>query len=1202
MATDKQKEDGKPRKKCHRRNLQIEEFPTFTKWLGPRGRSSSHDDTSSKSYKRGVPYPPIRRIPRDSSRGGGGVVACDVPKEDGVAIGESISARGGCCCWQRSKSTQRECGLNFHFSLRKSKVVTNVSEDVAAGVSDVREEQVVEAGAVINREGCRCRCSPTFLICGRRKVSPTGVPYFPEKRSGRRNSRSTRRRCSPVVDAPNLHKEEGPATDGPGVLKEEVATSCPDLVKEGEAIAAPGPCKEGSGSCCSQWKCLPSFPMCGRKLSVVEEEATIEEEVSVDDPNGPEVEEVANGPELVKEGEATVAPALCKEGSESCSQWKCSQSIPMCERKVATGEEELTVVDIPNLLEVEVANGPELVKEGEATDAPAPCKKSGSCCSQWKCLPTFPMCGRKVATGKEELTVVDVPNLLEVEEVANGPELVKEGEATDSPGPCKKRSGSCCSQWKCLPAFPMCGRKVATGKEELTVVDVPNLLEVEEVANGPELVKEGEATDSPGPCKKRSGSCCSQWKCLPAFPMCGRKVATGKEELTVVDVPNLLEVEEVANGPELVKEGEATDSPGPCKKRSGSCCSQWKCLPAFPMCGRKVATGKEELTVDDVPNLPEVEEVANGPGLVKEGEATVAPDPCKKRSGSYCSRWKCLPAFPMCGRKGATGKEELTVVDVPNSPEVEVVANGPELVKEGEATVAPGPCKEESGNCFSQWKCLPSFPMCGRKLSVVEEEVTVDDLNVPEVANRPYLAKEGEATVGPDPRKEGSGCCSPRLKEVSELQIRSSKVAAGKQEMTVDVPNVPEVEEVANDVVNKQKKEVVGDPNTGEAVASCGSSSNRNKEEEKINASVPELHKKGSGCCWFKWMPAFLICGSKVVSDVPNPSREEKVVAGDSDIQKEGVGAAAAAAAADADANWEVQSKSARQGSCWPFQCCTIWWPSKLLCTGGMDVNASNHQEEEQEAPLGDNEEKVVDVLTVKHNEKGAAMVVPDLHEEDGTVADEQVAAVDIPVPRKEEEESAGDTPDLIQKEKKVSSGKEEEENVGSVVSDSGKEEGGCCCCLKHGGKEDGCSRRDRDRGRRQSSNSREGCWPFQICGKGWLGLPTFLICGRRKRLSDSISSDGNGVSVSDINVVVAVAGTSSVLAIAGTSGGLATIDSSKSIPMPGCGWYSKPPRRRSVSIDKEEGDSRCSKSSKRRRGWFRRSGRKEKEGKERKR
>ncbi|XP_022922694.1 uncharacterized protein LOC111430613 isoform X3 [Cucurbita moschata] len=953
-TTDKQKEDGKPKKKCHRRNLQIEEFPTFTKWLGPRGRSSSRDDTSSKSYKRGVPYPPVRRIPRDSSSGGGGVVACDVSKEDGgVAIGESISARGGCCCWQRSKSTQRECGLNFHFSLRKSKVVTNVSEGVAAGVSDVREEQVVEAGAVINREGCGCRCSPTFHICGRRKVPPTGVSYLPEKRSGRRKSRSIRRRGLPVVDAPNLHKEEGPATDGPDVLKEEVATSCPDLVKEGEAIAAPGPCKEGSRSCCSQWKCLPSFPMCGRKLSVVEEEVTIEEEVSVYDPNGPEVEEVANGPESVKEGEATIAPAPCKEGSESCSQWKCSPSIPMCERKVATGEEELTVVNVPNLLDVEVANGPELVQEGEATDAPSLCKRSGSCCSQWKCLPAFPMCGRKVATSKVELTVVDIPNLLEVEEVANGPELVKEGVATGSPGPYKKRSGSCCSQWK----------------------------------------------------------------------------------------------------------------------------------------------------------------------------------------------------------------------------------------------------------------CLPSFPTCGRKLSVVEEEVTVDDPNVPEVANRPDLAKEGEATVAPDPRKEGSGCCSPRLKDVSEFQIRNSKVAAGKQEMTVDVPNVLEVEEVANDVVNKQKKEVDGDPNTGEAVASCSSSSNLHEEEEKINASVPELHKNGSGCGWFKWMPSFLICGSKVVSDVPNPSREEKVVAGDSDIQ-EGVGAAAVAvaAAADSDADWEAQSKSARQGSCWPFQCCTIWWPSKLLCTGGMDVNASNHQEEEQEEPLSDNKEKVVDVLTVKHNEKGAAMGVPDLHEEDGTVADKQVAVVDIPVPRKEEKESAGDTLDLIQKEKKASSGKEEEENVGSVVSDSGKEEGGCCCSFKHGGKEDGCSRRGSGSGRhrRQSSNSREGCWPFQICGKGWLGLPTFLICGRRKKLSDSIASAGNGVSVSDIsNVVVAVAGTSSVLAVAGTSGILATINSSKSMPMPmpGCGcWYSKPPRRRSVSIDKEEGDSRCSKSSKRRRGGSRRSGRKEKEGKERKR
>ncbi|XP_022922695.1 uncharacterized protein LOC111430613 isoform X4 [Cucurbita moschata] len=879
-TTDKQKEDGKPKKKCHRRNLQIEEFPTFTKWLGPRGRSSSRDDTSSKSYKRGVPYPPVRRIPRDSSSGGGGVVACDVSKEDGgVAIGESISARGGCCCWQRSKSTQRECGLNFHFSLRKSKVVTNVSEGVAAGVSDVREEQVVEAGAVINREGCGCRCSPTFHICGRRKVPPTGVSYLPEKRSGRRKSRSIRRRGLPVVDAPNLHKEEGPATDGPDVLKEEVATSCPDLVKEGEAIAAPGPCKEGSRSCCSQWKCLPSFPMCGRKLSVVEEEVTIEEEVSVYDPNGPEVEEVANGPELVKEGEATVAP-----------------------------------------------------------------------------------------------------------------------------GPCKEESGYCFPQWKCLPSFPTCGRKLSVVEEEVTVDD-PN---VPEVANRPDLAKEGEATVAPDPRKEGSGCCSPRLKDVSEFQIRNSKVAAGKQEMTV-DVPNVLEVEEVAND----------------------------------------VVNKQ----DDI--CPEKQEVIG----------------------------------------------------------------------------------------------LPGFQIC------------------------------------------------------------SSKVAAGKQEMTIDVPNVPEVEEVANDVVKKQKKEVDGDPNTGEAVASCSSSSNLHEEEEKINASVPELHKNGSGCGWFKWMPSFLICGSKVVSDVPNPSREEKVVAGDSDIQ-EGVGAAAVAvaAAADSDADWEAQSKSARQGSCWPFQCCTIWWPSKLLCTGGMDVNASNHQEEEQEEPLSDNKEKVVDVLTVKHNEKGAAMGVPDLHEEDGTVADKQVAVVDIPVPRKEEKESAGDTLDLIQKEKKASSGKEEEENVGSVVSDSGKEEGGCCCSFKHGGKEDGCSRRGSGSGRhrRQSSNSREGCWPFQICGKGWLGLPTFLICGRRKKLSDSIASAGNGVSVSDIsNVVVAVAGTSSVLAVAGTSGILATINSSKSMPMPmpGCGcWYSKPPRRRSVSIDKEEGDSRCSKSSKRRRGGSRRSGRKEKEGKERKR
>ncbi|KAG6576949.1 hypothetical protein SDJN03_24523, partial [Cucurbita argyrosperma subsp. sororia] len=1131
-TTDKQKEDGKPKKKCHRRNLQIEEFPTFTKWLGPRGRSSSRDDASSKSYKRGVPYPPVRRIPRDSSSGGGGVVACDVSKEDGgVAIGESISARGGCCCWQRSKSTQRECGLNFHFSLRKSKVVTNVSEGVAAGVSDVREEQVVEAGAVINREGCGCRCSPTFHVCGRRKVPPTGVSYLPEKRSGRRKSRSIRRRGLPVVDAPNLHKEEGPATDGPDVLKEEVATSCPDLVKEGEAIAAPGPCKEGSRSCCSQWKCLPSFPMCGRKLSVVEEEVTIEEEVSVDDPNGPEVEEVANGPESVKEGEATIAPAPCKEGSESCSQWKCSPSIPMCERKVATGEEELTVVDVPNLLDVEVANGPELVQEGEATDAPSPCKRSGSCCSQWKCLPAFPMCGRKVATSKEELTVVDIPNLLEVEEVANGPELVKEGVATGSPGPYKKRSGSCCSQWKW-----MCGRKVATGKEgkeELTDVDVPNLLEVEEVANGPELVKEGEATVAPGPCKEESGYCFPQWKCLPSFPTCGRKLSVVEEEVTVDD-PN---VPEVANRPDLAKEGEATVAPDPLKEGSGCCSPRLKDVSEFQIRNSKVAAGKQEMTVD-VPNVLEVEEVAND--VVNKQD-----DICPEKQEVIG-----LPGFQICSSKVAAGKQEMTI-DVPNVPEVEEVAN--DVVKKQDI------CPEKK-----EVKGLPEFQVC------------------------------------------------------------SSKVAAGKQERTVDVPNVPEVEEVANDVVNKQddiypqKKEVDGDPNTGEAVASCSSSSNLHEEEEKINASVPELHKNGSGCGWFKWMPSFLICGSKVVSDVPNPSREEKVVAGDSDIQEgvgagdsdiqEGVGAAAAAvaAAADSDADWEAQSKSARQGSCWPFQCCTIWWPSELLCTGGMDVNASNHQEEEQEEPLSDNEEKVVDVLTVKHNEKGAAMGVPDLHEEDGTVADKQVAAVDIPVPRKEEKESAGDTLDLIQKEKKASSGKEEEENVGSVVSDSGKEEGGCCCSFKHGGKEVGCSRRGSvsDRHRRQSSNSREGCWPFQICGKGWLGLPTFLICGRRKKLSESIASAGTGVSVSDIsNVVVAVAGTSSVLAVAGTSGILATVNSSKSMPMPGCGcWYSKPPRRRSVSIDKEEGDSRCSKSSKRRRGWSRRSGRKEKEGKERKR
>lgn len=643
--------------------------------------------------------------------------------------------------------------------------------------------------------------------------------------------------------------------------------------------------------------------------------------------------------------------------------------------------------------------------------------------------------------------------------------------------------------------------------------------------------------------------------------------------------------------------------------RAGCCCWQTskstrrECALKFHLSlrKRKVVTN-EAGVVTAVSNLQEEETmVAVGDVLDKEG--------CGCR---------CWPTFQICGRTKGTvvgtsdlQKKEGAVTDGLNLQKEEVATNGTDLVKkeekvvtnasskarivtaasnlqEEETVVAVGDVLDKNG-CTC--RCWPTFQICGRRKGIVvgtsdlqkEEGAVTDSLNLgkEEVAtNGPNLVKEEEVVVVVDPdlrKEEGSGCFCGRWGCLPAFQIcRRRKVVAVKEEVIVDVPKV---EELTNDNVNMKEGDSVGslqgrksvddNPQTfeKEAVASDYSS----------NVGVPNLQKEGSGCCsCFKCLPTFHICGRRrnVDSDVPNPSREEKVVvSGVSDLLEEKVVAT----------DKESHSKPAQGGICWPFQICARGWlPRFFLCGEKTVVEASNHREEGEKMPLDVPKEEVVAVIPDPQKKNIAvADGIPDHSKE------KQVVADDIPVLSTEEKMFVG-------KEKNVSSDSiqevwKEEEIVDSGVDLGEKEEGGCCRCFKFGGGKEGDRRQHR-----RSSRSREGGWGFQIWGRGW--LPTLGICGGRKMVSASIQKlHEEGLVNSGVSEVH-----NEVVDAAGVTGVVAATDQSKSTRGCGC-WQSKPRRRRAVAVDKGGGSGRRSKS-KRRRGWLRRWGRKQREEKERKR
>ncbi|XP_038880648.1 uncharacterized protein LOC120072275 [Benincasa hispida] len=565
---------------------------------------------------------------------------------------------------------------------------------------------------------------------------------------------------------------------------------------------------------------------------------------------------------------------------------------------------------------------------------------------------------------------------------------------------------------------------------------------------------------------------------------------------------------------------------------------------------------------------------------VPKDRVQAVDDSISARAGCCCwqssksTRRECALKFHLSLRKRKV---------VTNGSEVEVVTVVSNL-REEETVVAVSDVLEKDGcGC----RCFPTFQICGRRKSIVvlqkEDGAVTDDPNLrtEEVANRgPDLVKEEEVVVvgGSDLRKEeGSGCCCGRCGCFPAFQIcRRRNVVASKEEAVVDVPEVEE--EVANDKVNKQegdsveclqafqshiccagRKTVDDNPKTFEKEALAS--------EDSSNVDVPDLQKEGSGgcCSCFKCMPTLHICGRRrnAVSEVPNPGREEKVVVSVSD-PPEGEEVVAA------DEEWH--SKSTQGGICWPFQICTRGWlPRFFLCGERITVDASNHREEEEKAPPDVQKEEVVAVIPDPQKE---SIAVADGIPDDGK--EKQVAADDIPVQSTEEKMSAG-------KEENASSGSIQE----TFEPDLNQEdEGGCCRCFKLGGKEG--SRRQH----RRSPKSREGGWGFQICG--W--LPTLDMCRGRKKESVSIAKlhekEGlvdNGVSEVHNEVVDA----------AGVTGVVADTDHSNSTRCCGC-WHSKPRRRRAVDVVKDGGSGRCSKS-KRRKGWLRRWGRKQREGKERK-
>lgn len=438
----------------------MEELPTFTKWLTSFGHSPSTNDSNPKSNLL-TPNRPFLETPLavpDSSQDAGPAVADVPPKDDSVqAVDDSISARAGCCCWQTSKSTRRECALKFHLSLRKRKVVTNEAGVVTA-VSNLQEEEtMVAVGDVLDKEGCGCRCWPTFQICGRTKGT--------------------------VVGTSDLQKKEGAVTDGLNLQKEEVATNGTDLVKkeekvvtnasskarivtaasnlqEEETVVAVGDVLDKNGCTC---RCWPTFQICGRRKGIVVGTSDLQkEEGAVTDSLNLGKEEVAtNGPNLVKEEEVVVVvdPDLRKEEGSGCfcGRWGCLPAFQICRRRKVVAVKEEVIVDVPKV--EELTNDNVNMKEGDSV---------GSLQGR-KSVDDNPQTFEKEAVASDYSSNVGVPNL-------------------------QKEGSGCCSCFKCLPTFHICGRRRnvdsdvpnPSREEKVVVSGVSDLLEEKVVATDKE--------------------------------------------------------------------------------------------------------------------------------------------------------------------------------------------------------------------------------------------------------------------------------------------------------------------------------------------------------------------------------------------------------------------------------------------------------------------------------------------------------------------------------------------------------------------------------------------------------------------------------------------------------------------------------------------------------------------------------------------
>ena len=352
----------------------MEEFPTFTKWLTTFGHSGSCNDAKSKSKQLNPANRPLQRPPvvLPASSEDAVPVVTNVPEEEGVqtmAVDGSISARGGagCCCWQSSKSTRRECALKFHISLRKRKVVANSTEaEVVAAVLNPPEEATVEDV----KDGCGCRCLRTFQIFRRRK--------------------------SRVVGVSDLQKEEGAVTDGVNLRTEEVASSGSDMMKEEEVVIAPDRRKEEeSGCCCGRWKCSPTFQICRRRKVVAGKEEVVG--------GAPKVEEVGND-NVTKQEEDSVG---CLQAFHICGGRKRVDDNPKTSEKEPLVSNDSSNLDVQNLQ-----------------------KEECGCCSCFRCRPTFQICGGRRSNedsgvpkpGREEKVIVDVSDPPEMGSVVDGRE------------------------------------------------------------------------------------------------------------------------------------------------------------------------------------------------------------------------------------------------------------------------------------------------------------------------------------------------------------------------------------------------------------------------------------------------------------------------------------------------------------------------------------------------------------------------------------------------------------------------------------------------------------------------------------------------------------------------------------------------------------------------------------------------------------